>query len=115
MYFHMSLSTIANLFKKPATLMHPFKKRACYEATRGHISIEFEKCIHCTICAKKCPTNAIKVDRANKVWEIEHLRCIACGSCVEACPKNCLTMEKDYRAPALKGEREQMHEVHKGA
>ncbi len=111
----MSLTTIANVFRKPATLMHPFKKRIPFEATRGHISIDFEKCIFCTICAKKCPADAIKVDRENKVWEIEHLRCISCGACTEACPKKCLTMEKDYRAPATTSEVPSLHEVHKGA
>ena len=111
----MSLSTIANVFKKPATLMHPFKKRVPFEATRGHISFDESTCIHCTICAKKCPADAITVDRTNKVWQINHLRCIACGACVEACPKKSLSMQKDYRAPALKSETESLTEVHKGA
>jgi ech hydrogenase subunit F len=114
-YFKMGPRALLNIFKKPATLMYPVKKREYYEATRGHISIEFEKCIHCTICAKKCPTDAINVDRANKVWEIEHLRCIACGSCVENCPKKCLTMNKEYRAPASQSEAAALKEVHKGA
>jgi ech hydrogenase subunit F len=114
-YFHMATSTIANLFKKPATLMYPLKKRIPFDATRGHISIEFEKCIHCTICAKKCPSDAINVDRANKVWEIEHLRCIACGACVETCPKKCLFMRHDYRSPASQTEVKELKEVHKGA
>jgi ech hydrogenase subunit F len=114
-YFHMGASALFNLFKKPATLMYPFKKRVPFEATRGHISIDFPKCIHCTICAKKCPADAINVDRANKVWEIEHLRCVACGACVEVCPKKCLTMENSYNAPVDQGEKASMKEVHKGA
>jgi ech hydrogenase subunit F len=114
-YFNMGATAFFNLFKKPATLMYPFKPRIPFEATRGHISIEFEKCIHCTICAKKCPSDAINVDRQNKVWEIEHLRCIACGACVEACPKQCLVMNKQYRAPVNTAEKGSLKEVHKGA
>jgi ech hydrogenase subunit F len=111
----MGPRALLNIFKKPATLMYPVKPRVPFEATRGHIEIEFEKCIHCTICAKKCPTDAINVDRVNKVWEIEHIRCIACGSCVEACPKKCLIMSKQYKAPVTQADDPHKKEVHKGA
>jgi len=114
-FFQMAGSALANLFRKPATLMYPVKPRVYFSATRGHISIEADKCIHCTICAKKCPTDAISVDRPNKVWTIEHLKCIACGSCIENCPKKCLHMEKTYRAPVDGSGKNALTEVHRGA
>ncbi len=48
---------------------------------------DISKCIFCGICAKKCPVEAIAVDRASKSWLLDEEKCIACGNCAEACPK----------------------------
>ncbi|MDO4573354.1 MAG: 4Fe-4S binding protein, partial [Clostridia bacterium] len=48
------------------------------------------KCIYCTICAKKCPAEALTVDRASKTWALDEDKCIACGNCAEVCPKKCI-------------------------
>lgn len=45
------------------------------------------KCVYCTLCAKKCPAEAIEVDRANKTWVLDEDKCIACGNCADVCPK----------------------------
>lgn len=47
-------------------------------------SIDAEKCRGCTLCAKKCPANAIfgEVKSAHK---IDSSKCIKCGSCVNVC------------------------------
>lgn len=88
-----------SLVAKPATSMYPVNKREYYGNTRGRIGITIENCIYCGICSKKCPTGAIKVDRSEKVWEIDRLKCIACNYCVESCPKKCLAMENQYSSP----------------
>lgn len=88
-----------SLFKKPATLMYPVIPRQWEERTRGHIGIKVEECIACGICARKCPANAIVVDRKANTWTIERMQCIQCGCCVEECPKSCLTMENQYTEP----------------
>lgn len=41
-------------------------------------------CTGCTVCAKKCPTNAITGDR-KEPHVINESLCIACGACLEAC------------------------------
>ena len=51
-----------------------------------------EKCVYCTLCAKKCPAGAIEVDRANKVWALDGEKCVVCGTCAEVCPKKCIYM-----------------------
>ncbi len=51
------------------------------------------KCVFCTLCAKKCPQEAIAVDRAAKTWTLEEEKCVACGICVSSCPKKCLQMK----------------------
>jgi NADH:ubiquinone oxidoreductase subunit F (NADH-binding)/Pyruvate/2-oxoacid:ferredoxin oxidoreductase delta subunit/(2Fe-2S) ferredoxin len=46
--------------------------------------IDIEKCTGCTICAKKCPTQAIIGAKKAAHFIIED-KCISCGACLEAC------------------------------
>lgn len=55
----------------------------CKELTS--YSIEKEKCIGCSACAKKCPTNAIEGE-VKKAHVIHQDKCIKCGSCFTVCP-----------------------------
>ena len=79
--------------------MYPIKPREWQERTRGHIEINESDCILCGICAKRCPTLAIDVDKAGRTWTIERMLCIQCGACAENCPKKCLLMKPDYTSP----------------
>jgi ech hydrogenase subunit F len=83
-------------FSRPATRLYPFKKRESFLNSRGSIVIDIEKCSMCTLCQKKCPTEAIVVKRQEKIWEIDRLRCISCSACVDGCPKKCLSMITVY-------------------
>jgi ech hydrogenase subunit F len=58
-----------------------------------------QACILCGICSRKCPTDAIDVDRNAKTWTIRRMSCIQCSCCVEACPKKCLVNKASYTAP----------------
>ncbi|MEG1929688.1 MAG: 4Fe-4S binding protein [Anaerovorax sp.] len=97
--FKMGRMVMRSLFKKPATLMYPVVPREYFAGTRGHISIDENSCILCGICQKKCPANAITVDRAKRTWTIARMQCIQCSGCVVACPKQCLTNENTYTTP----------------
>ncbi len=46
--------------------------------------IDAEKCTGCTLCSKKCPTQAILGSRKNPHYIIED-KCIGCGTCEEVC------------------------------
>jgi formate hydrogenlyase subunit 6/NADH:ubiquinone oxidoreductase subunit I len=91
---------LRNLFSKPATRLYPFVKRTPYKNTRGSVGIDINSCIYCGICQKKCPTDAIVVAKADRLWQIDRMRCIACSACVDACPKKCLTMDGAYAPSA---------------
>ena len=97
----MTRVALESLLKKPATVPYPLARKPVYAATRGRIAMDESKCILCLICDKKCPTQAIKVDRPGKTWTIDRLRCIQCNFCVEVCPKKCLSMDNLYTAPMV--------------
>lgn len=47
-------------------------------------TIDADKCRGCTLCAKKCPANAISGE-VKSVHRIDPDKCIKCGSCVSVC------------------------------
>jgi ech hydrogenase subunit F len=99
---HLTLGKIIirSALSKFVTRLYPFVKREPYANTRGHIAIDIKVCIFCSLCQKKCPTGAITVNKAEKLWAIERMKCIQCGACVDVCPKKCLSMNQQYSAPS---------------
>lgn len=100
--FAMTKTVIKSFFHKPYTTKYPFVPATFKKGTRGSIQIEIDKCIFCSICAKRCPTFALTVDKNERSWGIERLKCITCNICVEACPKKCLSMEQKYAPSVLR-------------
>ena len=99
----MTRTTMQNLFSRPSTRRYPTKVKEPHSTpkSRGRIQIDIEACIFCSACAKRCPTDAIIVSKADKVWEIDRLRCCTCNACVEVCPKKCLDMDARYTLPTV--------------
>ena len=50
-----------------------------------------DSCVFCGLCAKACPADAIKVDRKEKLWEVDTESCVKCGACIDKCPKGSLS------------------------
>jgi len=49
-----------------------------------HYQIETEKCVGCTLCARRCPVACI-AGKARMPHEIDQSKCIKCGECFNAC------------------------------
>lgn len=59
---------------------------SCNELIRYYVD---ENCIGCTICAQKCPVDAIAM-RPYERHEIDDEKCIRCDGCREACPESAI-------------------------
>lgn len=91
---------LKNLFTKPATRNYPNVPARQTPRTRGAVQVNIDDCIFCGLCNRRCPADAITVDRGAKSWTINRMSCVQCGNCVQNCPKKCLTMEAAYSAPS---------------
>ena len=47
------------------------------------VTLDESKCVGCTNCIKRCPTEAIRVRNGKAVITSE--RCIDCGECIRIC------------------------------
>jgi len=45
---------------------YPFEPRNPIAGSRGQLVFTKDNCVYCNICAKKCPTGALLVNRAQK-------------------------------------------------
>lgn len=102
----MCKTVVSSLRKKTFCQMYPFQPARFHKNTRGHIKIDAAKCILCTLCAKRCPTGALEVDRVKGYWQINRYKCIMCLECAICCPTKALSTENQYAPPMPKMENE---------
>lgn len=107
---NMILNVMNNLTHRPKTRLYPLEIRQLPARVRGHIEFDMEKCVFCTLCEKRCPADAIKVDRKGKTLTFEPLRCIVCEACAEGCAKDAITVLEQWRSPAT----ERYNQIYQG-
>ncbi len=85
---------IRYLFEPRATLKYPEVSQDLGSTYRGMLKFFDDRCISCTLCARICPSGAIKMRKEEmKKWPgITYQRCIFCGFCVDICPVDALEM-----------------------
>ncbi|MDO4589810.1 MAG: 4Fe-4S binding protein [Slackia sp.] len=98
--FKLGKMTLRSLFGKPETILYPEQTRFQPKGLKGQVVNDIDACILCSICAKRCPTDAITVDKKDGSWSIDRFKCVQCGTCVRDCPKTSLRMDSNYPAPA---------------
>ncbi len=58
------------------------------------IVIDEEECVGCGVCADKCPTQAITLDRETWIVRCDHSKCIQCLTCTLECPVECISFKE---------------------
>ena len=122
---------IKNFFSKPATVKYPAVKAEVFDAFRGRIVFEQEKCIGCNMCVRVCPAKAIKIipsetakpavakpamsDKpetpAKRIFDclMDLTHCIYCAQCVDTCPKDALASTHDFELAQLNKTKLELH------
>jgi formate hydrogenlyase subunit 6/NADH:ubiquinone oxidoreductase subunit I len=99
-FFEMTKTALRTVLSRPVTILYPVQAAKKTPMTRGHVVQDGSMCISCSICVKKCPSQAILLNKEAKTWQIDRFRCVVCNSCVDTCPTKCLSMDTQYTAPA---------------
>lgn len=97
--FKMMPNILRNIFGPKATRRYPHEIREPFENARGQIVGDGLKCTCCGICAAKCPSRCISVDKKTATWTYDPYACVYCGVCVESCPSGGVAQRREYRPP----------------
>ena len=97
--FKMTPNVLRNLFAKKATRRYPGQVRPPFGGMRGALSNAVETCTLCGVCAVKCPSQCLAVDKNADTWCYDPFACVLCGICVETCPTKSLHQADGYPPP----------------
>ncbi len=82
-------------------------------AYKSHFSIAEDKCVHCDLCIKMCPTGNITKDEDGK--KVFGDKCILCVKCYNLCPKDAVLIGQvsidDEKYRRYKGPSPEIHPV----
>lgn len=95
--FPMTRTILRNFIDRRATRRYPYDVRPPFENARGEISNDIQVCTFCGVCAAKCPSQCITVDKKAATWSCNPMACVYCGVCAETCPSGSLQQKRDYR------------------
>ena len=95
----MTPNVLRNLFAKKATRRYPDQVRPSFDGMRGALSNDVETCTLCGVCAVKCPSQCLAVEKNAGTWRYDSFACVLCGICVDACPTKSLHQTDGYPPP----------------
>jgi len=102
--FEMTPTIMRNFIGKRATRRYPYVVRPAFENARGEIYNDIHSCTFCGVCAAKCPSQCITVDKKAATWSCNPSACVYCGVCAESCLSGSLQQKCDYRKPVQEKE-----------
>lgn len=80
-------------------IQRPFCRLLCpYSALLGATSlisfrqrkIDKAKCTYCSLCVKKCPTQAITINKQAQIQAVSNYDCVQCNRCTDSCKANAI-------------------------
>ena len=86
-------TVLRNLLDGPATRLYPIQVRESFQNARGHVVFNDDKCTLCSVCALRCPADAISIDKESKTLSFHPARCIVCEVCVLSCPSDAIDLD----------------------
>lgn len=95
----MTRAILGNLTRPRATRRYPSVVRTPFEHSRGALENDIAACTLCGVCAVKCPSRCIRVDKRAATWSYDPFACVLCGVCVESCPAGSLRQQREHPAP----------------
>ncbi len=79
------ISTISNFYREYMEHINDKKCRAKVCKNLMDYYIDPDKCRKCSLCAKKCPVDAISGEVGKVAFTIDPKVCIRCGMCIASC------------------------------
>jgi formate hydrogenlyase subunit 6/NADH:ubiquinone oxidoreductase subunit I len=71
---------------KTKTITESLERNNIVVNKKGRVIIDDEKCIDCGACISLCPTDALHIDKDERL-EFSYEKCIGCLLCVDSCPR----------------------------
>ncbi|TKJ18436.1 MAG: ferredoxin [Promethearchaeota archaeon Loki_b32] len=71
---------------KTKTITESLKQNNIVVNKKGRVIIDDEKCIDCGACISLCPTDALHLDKEERL-KFYYEKCIGCLLCLSACPR----------------------------
>jgi formate hydrogenlyase subunit 6/NADH:ubiquinone oxidoreductase subunit I len=71
---------------KLKTITESLKKNNIIVNKKGRVFIDDEKCIDCGACISLCPTDALSLDKEDRL-KFYYEKCIGCLLCLDSCPR----------------------------
>lgn len=102
--FRMTPTILKNFISPRATRRYPREPRAPFANARGRIVNDILTCTFCGVCAARCPSQCIAVDKKCAEWHYDPYACVYCGMCAESCPSGSLQQKREYSPPVPKKE-----------
>ena len=88
--FKMTPTILQNFFSRRATRRYPDVAAPVFANARGELHNDIAACVFCGVCAAKCPSRCITVDKQRATWQYDPFACVFCGVCTQTCPTESL-------------------------